>query len=217
MTRKKYLVIAFVMLAFVMLAGCSKDTSTYAVEYKSGAVSIKEDGTIEVTYREEFDEKKYDYQELERCAKEEINEFNSQYSQDNGMAYKSLLVRHNRAKLVVTFATPEDYILYNKIYVDSERVVKLFVGTYAEAVQAGYEPGNKLYKVTGEKMKKKAIKKSEIENLQNMKVVYITKGTNVEVDGKIKYVNKNVSFIKQDDEYIAETSDMSQNFIIYEK
>lgn len=217
MVKKRYLTLAVIMLALVMLAGCSKKTSTYAVEYKSGAVLVKKDGEIEVTYREEFDEKLYDKAELEEMAKEEIDEFNSKYSDDNGMAFKSLLVRKNKAKLVVTFATAEDYVLYNEKYVDSERVIKMFVGTYQEAVDAGYEPSEKLYKVTGKKKEK--VNKSDIENIEDLMVVYTTKGTSVSVEGKYKYVNKYVSFekLEEDGDYIANTSDMSQNFILYEK
>lgn len=216
MNKKRYLTLMAMIFGALLLAGCSKKTSTYAVEYKSGSVDVKRDGSIEVTYREEFDEKRYDKNELEQAAKEEIEEFNSKYSSDNGMAFKSLLVRKNRAKLVVTFATADDYVLYNKKYVDSEREIKMFVGTYEEAVAAGYEPSDKLYSVKGKKKTK--IDKSDIDNIKDLMVVYTTKGTSVKVDGKYKYVNKYVSFekIEDTDEYIANTSDMSQNYILFE-
>lgn len=208
--RKHMAMIVLLLSVFLTMAGCSKKSDTYSTEYKDGYMRIFHDGKIFATYLEDFDEDVYSEDKLKDMVDKEIAEFNENYSKDNGMSLEKFEVKDDEATVRFVFDTVEDYILYNEKYVNSNKVIKMFIGTYDEAVAAGYKVTGKL-KVAGKKEKIDVDELKEKEDISDLYVVYTNEGTVMRFDGDIKYVNKNVKL----DEKMAITSDKSQNFILY--
>ncbi|MBD5137307.1 MAG: hypothetical protein HDT39_15360 [Lachnospiraceae bacterium] len=208
--RKHMAMIVLLLSVFLTMAGCSKKSDTYSTEYKDGYMRIFHDGKIFATYLEEFDEDVYSEDKLKDMVDKEIAEFNENYSKDNGMYLEKFEIKDDEAMVRLAFDTVEDYILYNEKYVNSNKVIKMFIGTYDEAVAAGYKVTGKL-KVAGKKEKIDVDELKEKEDISDLYVVYTNEGTVMRFDGDIKYVNKNVKL----DEKMAITSDKSQNFILY--
>lgn len=211
MFKKKHMAAMVLLLSvFLTMAGCSKKSDTYSTEYKDGYMRVFHDGNIFATYVEDFDEDVYSEDKLKDMVNNEIAEFNQNYSADNGMSLEEFEVKDDEAKVKLAFKTVEDYILYNEKYVNSNKVIKMFVGTYDEAVTAGYKVTGKL-KVAGKKEKIDVAELAEKEDTSKLYVVYTNQGTVMRFDGDIKYVNNNVKLDKK----MAITSDKSQNFILY--
>lgn len=219
MFKKKHIILIGVLTLIMMtFAGCSKETSVYSVEYKSGAISVKNGGKIVVTYKEDFNEKKYDKDELKKKVLDEIDEFNSKYSSDNGMSFASLKVKDNIASVKLIFKNVEEYLTYSKNYVDSEKKIEMFNGTYKDAIEEKHEFKGDLQKVKNTLTKTKKSQKSskdtdikDVDDIEDLYVVYTNQGTQIKIDGTLKYVSKNVEVYNG----VAITSDKKESFIFY--
>lgn len=211
MFKRKHMAVIVVLLSvFLTMAGCSKKSDTYSAEYKDGYMRIFHDGKIFATYLEDFDEEKYSEDKLKSMVDEEIAEFNEKYSDDNGMSLEKFEIKNNEATVRFAFDDVEDYVLYNEKYVNSDKVIKMFIGTYDEAIAAGYEVSGQL-KAAGKKEKIDADELEDKADTSDLYVVYTNEGTVMRFDGDIKFVNNNVKL----DDGMAITSDKSQNFILY--
>ena len=164
---KKRKIIFCCMLAVVLASVCSCASKKTAKKSEDEAtVIIDKDNTVSVTYTEEFKEDYYDKDELEAQVDREIEEFNSSYAEDkaNGMSKQSLILKDKKITLKLKFASYKDYEAYSAHYVSITKNVKLFAGTYEDAVAAGYDLTNKvidLDKKPEVKLDEKSDKKSE--------------------------------------------------------
>ena len=164
---KKRKIIFCCMLAVVLASVCSCASKKSAKKSEDEAtVIIDKDNTVSVTYTEEFKEDYYDKDELEAQVDREIEEFNSSYAEDkaNGMSKQSLKLKDKKITLKLKFASYKDYEAYSAHYVSITKNVKLFAGTYEDAVAAGYDLTNKvidLDKKPEVKLDEKSDKKSE--------------------------------------------------------
>ena len=149
---KKRKIIFCCMLAVVLASLCSCASKKSAKKSEDEAtVIIDKDNTVSVTYTE-----------VDR----EIEEFNSSYAEDkaNGMSKQSLKLKDKKITLKLKFASYKDYEAYSAHYVSITKNVKLFAGTYEDAVAAGYDLTNKvidLDKKPEVKLDEKSDKKSE--------------------------------------------------------
>lgn len=164
---KKRKIIFCCMLVVVLASVCSCASKKSAKKSEDEAtVIIDKDNTVSVTYTEEFKEDYYDKDELEAQVDREIEEFNSSYAEDkaNGMSKQSLKLKEKKITLKLKFASYKDYEAYSAHYVSITKNVKLFAGTYEDAVAAGYDLTNKvidLDKKPEVKLDEKSDKKSE--------------------------------------------------------
>ena len=164
---KKRKIIFCCMLAVVLASVCSCASKKSAKKSEDEAtVIIDKDNTVSVTYTEEFKEDYYDKDELEAQVDREIEEFNANYAEDkaNGMSKQSLKLKDKKITLKLKFASYKDYEAYSAHYVSITKNVKLFAGTYEDAVAAGYDLTNKvidLDKKPEVKLDEKSDKKSE--------------------------------------------------------
>ncbi len=164
---KKRKIIFCCMLVVVLASVCSCASKKSAKKSEDEAtVIIDKDNTVSVTYTEEFKEDYYDKDELEAQVDREIEEFNASYAEDkaNGMSKQSLKLKDKKITLKLKFASYKDYEAYSAHYVSITKNVKLFAGTYEDAVAAGYDLTNKvidLDKKPEVKLDEKSDKKSE--------------------------------------------------------
>lgn len=164
---KKRKIIFCCMLVVVLASVCSCASKKSAKKSEDEAtVIIDKDNTVSVTYTEEFKEDYYDKDELEAQVDREIEEFNANYAEDkaDGMSKQSLKLKDKKITLKLKFASYKDYEAYSAHYVSITKNVKLFAGTYEDAVAAGYDLTNKvidLDKKPEVKLDEKSDKKSE--------------------------------------------------------
>ncbi len=217
MLRRKRIASAIIfILALVMTAGCSKVSKDkgYTAVYEGEYMRVYNDGSLMVEYAEKFDENEYSITELEKMVTDEISEFNSEYSKDNGMSLDSVKEEDGIAKVRLNFATVKDYVVYNNVYVNSEKKMEFFVGTYKEAKEKKYKFDCDFYKAESNKLDKKKLDIDDIleaEDSEKLMVINTTHGVTMRVEGTIKYVTGDVK-MKNDSAF---TSNEDDNYIIY--
>ncbi len=210
MKKKKGIVLGCMITAMaICLCGCSLSKKSSAKAKDSEIVTVGEDNSVVVTYTDDFDEEYYDKDELEKLVDSEIKEFNETYALDKtkGITKESLNVKSKKATLKLKFSCYQDYETYCKNYVSSTRNTKLFIGTYEEAVAAGYN-------FSGKCTKTEDSSEMTVEDIQNEKgvgVFYTNEGTTIKFPGEIISIGQNVT-VKDG---LAKTTDKRENYIIY--
>lgn len=207
--RKAAALLLLAVAAVMLVVGCSKkDKEASESESKRNAtLIIDEQNQIVITYTETFDKSYYNKEELESKVTEELSEFNKTTSNNSSAVLESLEVNEGKAVLKIRFADGETYTDYVKEYVKPDKEAELFVGTYKEAVSAGYTFSGKY--TSGEDLS--AVTSKEFEETDNLMVVYTNEEHKILVPGDIMYFGDTVSL----DKGLAITSGAKENYIIY--
>ncbi|MBR2044582.1 MAG: hypothetical protein IJ958_00415 [Agathobacter sp.] len=160
-----------IIIAVVVLGGCS------SYEADANTVYILENGKVVSNTVEAFDENVYNKDDLKGYIKEVVSAYNAE--NPDTVKQKSLNVKEGRATLVMEYANED-------VYEDFEGV-EIFVGTVAEAVEAGYA-----FDVEFANVADGAPKACTSEEFMtgDYKVVIIKANVNVSLDkGQICYVS----------------------------
>ena len=205
-------IILLIMSAILTVALCScggKTKKTKEETKPEVGFSINSDGTFSVTYSEDFSEDYYSETELEELVDKEISEFNSSLAVDseNGISMESLKVKKKQATLKLKFLNYEDYNSYCAEYVSSTRNANLFIGSYSQAVEKGYNLATVFTKTADGQV----MENTDIEETEGIKVVYTNEGFNIKVDGEVIAVGTNVTY----NDGVVQTSDKRENYFIY--
>ncbi|MCI8668714.1 MAG: hypothetical protein HFI34_04215 [Lachnospiraceae bacterium] len=207
--RKTAGLLLMVMAAALLAAGCSrKDKEASEPDTKRNAtLTVDEQEAIVITYTESFDKSYYDKEELESRTAEELAEFNKTASGDGSAVMESLNVKDGTAVMKIKFADEKVYVDYVKKYVKPDKEAKLFVGTYKDAVSAGYKFSGKF--TCGEDLS--TVEAKDFKETDGLTVVYTNEEQKILVPGDIIYFSENVSLEKG----LAVTSEGKENYIIY--
>lgn len=202
----------FSMLLFTLVltfAGCGKSGKSSDKNKVTPNFYVYDTNEFSVAYEEKFDKDYYDKAELEAIIDEELKEFNSNYvSEENkGIEKDSIVMSDKNIVLKLNFHSWENYVTYASEYVNSERNAKLYMGTYEEAIAAGYNFAGKFTSKDG----KESYDLSEASS--DLKVIYTNQGFNMKIDGEIVAINENVSLV----DGVIVTSEKRENYIIYNR
>lgn len=217
---KKLVIFLFLMVMAVAVVGCSKskkksnsDSSSdnKKTEKKAANFVLDSDNTFTIIYEEDFEEDYYDKDELESMIDSEINEFNTNYAKasSSGMSKKELLVENGKAKLGLQFIDCQDYVEYERNYVDSNRNARLFIGKYETGISQGYKAVGRFTDLSGNKI-------DDIEDIAKAEGTYVlftNQGFNMTIQGEVIAFNGTVEYDSKSGLVI--TSDKKENYIIY--
>ena len=179
---KKFGQVLLLLLLCVGVSGCG--TSYKADE---STVFVRKDGKIVSTDVEDFDEKTYDKDGLEKYVKNEISAYNDKNGKGS-VSLKKLEFADNKATLTIAYNTASDYEKFNDM--------ELFTGSIAEALAQGYAFDGEFASVSGGKIT--PCKSSDFINDSGYQVVIIRGNTNVKVKGKIAYVStENTGYVDE--------------------
>lgn len=206
---KGVLLLVMLVITMICLSACGKEKKEERKKEADVGLVINSDNSFVVTYSEDFKEDYYDKSELEEMVDKEIADFNSTMAVDptKGISKESLEVSKKTATLKIKFSNYQDYIKYSAEYVSSNRNARIFIGTYSEAVAAGYKLTGKFMKTddSGE------LQVSEIETMTDSLVFYSNEGFNIKVDGEVVAIGSNTTY----NDGIVKTSDRRENYFIY--
>ena len=101
------------VLCLIMLAGCSINDEIDSKKTSNNTFLLKEDGSIESATVEDCDKTYYDNAELEAYVTEKINNYNTEKGSE-AITKKSLEINEGRALLILTYASIEDYNIFNE-------------------------------------------------------------------------------------------------------
>lgn len=172
---KKFKGLLLIGVIALMLVGCGKTFDT-----DESAVYVKKGGKIIGASVEEFDESKYDKDELSAFIDKAIDEYNKEHS-TGSVSLGKLTVENNKAILFLTYESPSDYTEFNG--------EEIFVGTIVDAMAAGYDFNESYYAVKGTELGDL----TSIDKIDDdLKVVILKEHIGVKVDGTIKYISSNL-------------------------
>lgn len=205
---KKILLVVCILTLILAFSGCGKSEKKAKKDDSLITNFFEEsDKGFVVVYEEEFNEEYYDKAELEAMIDAEITEFNNDYAKDKakGIVKDSLKVTDKTATLKIRFYSWEDYVTYASEYISSDRNARLFIGTYKDAVAAGY-------KFPGKYVSKDGTTSYDISTTsEDTKVVFSNEGFVMELSGDVIAYNENVT-IKNGK---VKTSSRRENYILF--
>lgn len=176
------LLIVLVVLALFVFGSCG----TYDVDRST--VFVEENGKIVSATMEDFDEETYSEDELKEFIKSAIEEFNNENG-EKAVKQKSFSVKDGVATLVMEYA--------NESYFKNFEGTEIFVGSIAEAMEAGYAFDSQFASVAGGVVREASLE--DFVNDSEYQVVVIKANTKVVIDGVIYYVStENVDSVGED-------------------
>lgn len=171
------------MLCAGVMAGCGKDKTP-----DESTLYVHKNGKVTAVEVEAFDENTYDFAELQQYVEDTIAEYDASHDK-HSVKLKSLKMQGENAVLTIEYKTAEDYEEFNDI--------KLFSGSVAEALAAGYSFSQDFVKVDGDTVT--PVDSSEIVNLDGYRIVIVRSNTNVKVKGTVQYTSvRNVDSVGKD-------------------
>ena len=122
--NKKLSMLLPVIATCGLLAGCGTDYYT-----KDSTVFVAKNGSVVSTDVEDFDTAAYKQDDLQSYVDKSIDDYNKK--NDGSIKLKKLTVEKKKASLTMSYASTDEYTDFNG--------TKLFSGTIAEALAAGYD------------------------------------------------------------------------------
>ena len=181
------------VLAFLM-TGCGNK-----FEPTESMIHITSKGEVQSAVIESFDEPYYDFEELS----DDVNDAVRMYCLDENeesVTVTSLTEANDTVSLIMNYQSVEDYADFNEVL--------LFAGTFAEAIEAGYQPDS-LYDAEG------ASADLNEEQMKDLKVIVTEESICVQTNSKIRYVSDNVTVL---DKKLAKAMEAGKNhpaFVLY--
>lgn len=170
--NKKLSMLLPVIATCGLLAGCGTDYYT-----KDSTVFVAKNGSVVSTDVEDFDTAAYKQDDLQSYVDKSIDDYNKK--NDGSVKLKKLTVEKKKASLTMSYASTDEYSDFNG--------TKLFSGTIAEALAAGYDFKTDFAAIDDGKAKK--CESSEFMDENGYKVVIYEGNSNLHVKGKILYAS----------------------------
>ena len=172
--------ILLVALLMVSLCACSKKAPE---EISATTIYVNKGGGIEATFVEDFGQSYYDMTELQNMANEEVSAFNTAAGEEK-IAITFYEVNGNIAKMQMTFTDAQSYSAYVK--------EDLFVGTVAEALEAGYDMK---YSLIHAENSEEQIGEHELLTMQDSNIVIAENAVRVRTYGKMQYMSTDAVYV----------------------
>lgn len=175
--------ICLMLLLAMCLCAC---TEKKPEEIGSTTVYVKDDGSITATFVEDFSQPHYDMTELQTMTEEEIASYNAANG-EGSIEMTFFEVEGNIAKMQLVFVNDDAYVDFNR--------ESVFVGTVAEALEAGYDLKVSLTNVADAS---DVIGEHELLAMQDSNIVIVENAVRVRTQSKILYMSSDAKYI---DEY----------------
>ena len=164
-------VVVVIGIGVFLLGSCS------SYETDANTIYLLEDGKVVSNSVEAFDENVYSKNDLKSYIKEVVDTYNADHQ--NAVKQKALNVKDGKATLVMEYATAEDF--------ENFEGTEFFVGSVAQAIEAGYTFEGEFANVTDGKIQTAT---TEEFLSGDYKVVIIKANVNVSFEaGQICYVS----------------------------
>lgn len=192
--KKTTRIIVF-MLTMLLLTACGA-----SAKVETNTVAVDKKGVVTSTLVEEFAESYYDADELKKMVDKEVADYNATAGADS-VTVDTFEVSEGKATLVRKFGTYKDYAALN----DTE----FFIGTVADAYDAGYE-FDSVVSADGDT----TLSKQQILENGDSRIVICEQAQDVRVPGKITYISSGVKI--KDNKTATVTEEGSLAYILYQ-
>lgn len=183
MVARKTAAAGLLMAGIALLGGCEMLQHQEKWEPKEpAAVSIGEEGTVTETIQEELDQVYYDAEELRSMIDSEVAAYNSGHG-ENAVQVISYEAANGQVKLVMEYASSEDYSEFNNI--------EFYYGSMIGAQLEGYLFDVSYKKVRNGVVEGSAVSGSEVIKCMADMVLVVRAPLEVQVPGKVLYTSTN--------------------------
>lgn len=189
----------FVLLC-IALTGCGKDENSRYKEAESDTLFVLSDSSLVCTVIDLLDQNYYDAEELKAFVEDELRRYNTD---GENITLIDLSKNDDSVKLILKYSSPGHYADFN-----SE---ELFIGTVAEAFNAGYGFEGDFYRYDN----LSAVKASDVVYNADSNVIIMEPASDIiiNVAGTIKFIGKSV---KEMNKTTAQIPANCRSYIIYE-
>lgn len=179
---------AVLISGIVLLSGCEKAEEEAWTPRESAAVSIGADGTVTEYLSEELDQSYYSFQELSSMLTSETASYNKEHG-EGAVTVTKAEQSGNKAELVITYATGEDYAQFNNI--------EFYYGSMINAQLAGYLFDDTYHAVKDGVVQGEALSGSDVlKNMADM-VVVVQAPLEVHVPGTVSFTSTSGTVISK--------------------
>ena len=196
------------LLSTLLFTGCSKE-AVY-VPVTENTIELTEDGRLIGYIVEPFEKDYYSISELETMVRSEIDEYNAgnqDLSTEAGrlpILVEKVIMAEDGSKKAVVALNFQNAAVYED-YMGKE----IFLGTVAEAMDAGYEVDGKLTEVKGGE----AFSGGMVQKAKEKKILILEAAVSVRTTGKVQYLSTNAK--KTAEGLVDCTADEELKYIIY--
>ncbi len=178
---KKVFVLFAVLLCMCMCACTEQKPENIGTT----TVYVRDDGSITATFVEDFSQPQYDMTELQTMTETEITEYNS-LNGEGTVTMTFFEVEGNIAKMQLDFVNDTAY----SDFIGED----LFVGTIAEALDAGYVLDVSL---TNPNNSEEFIGEHELLTMQESNIVIVENAVRVRTESKMTYMSSDAVYIDE--------------------
>lgn len=175
----------FVLLAVLLCLCMCACTEQKPENIGTTTVYVRDDGSISATFVEDFSQPQYDMAELQTMTETEITEYNGQNG-EGSVTMTFFEVEGNIAKMQLDFV---NYSAYSDFIGED-----LFVGTIAEALDAGYVLDVSL---TNPNNSEEIIGEHELLTMQEANIVIVENAIRVRTENKMLYMSADAVYIDE--------------------
>lgn len=195
---KKLQITMLLVLCACLLAGCKKgNPSLKADDIKTNTLLVRNNGTVQSCFVEDFDKDYYSEDELNQFIQSAISEY-AKTAGEKAVVMNSFKVNDKKAKATFTYTSIENYATFNNVEAD--------VLSVEEAVSDERVPDTFVSAKRSDSVdKEKALSKKEYN------VVIVNEPLDVIVDGTVVYYSNGLLL---DDETVQSSSEGS-TIIVY--
>lgn len=188
---KKWMVFMSCIISCMLLGACGSGKDAL----EETTLIVQKNGKVTDAIMESFDKDYYSAEELQGMITEELSEYGKLSGGKENAVLSEFTVEAGMAKVLIEFATPEDYASFNG--------VEFFYGTISEA----YEDGYNLDVTLKSSESQDTIGRTELMEMGKNHIIIVNEPIRIQTYNKILYVTANVDII---DEKAARVSSESE-------
>lgn len=187
-----------ILILMVMLTACTSGSKA-----QESTMIIDKNGSITSVIVEGFEEYYYTQEDFENFVRQDVAAYNAGFS-DAPISVSKVAVRNEIITVEMKYASAQDYAAYNSL--------PLFIGTVAEAYDAGYDLDVTLNSTTETEKK---ISKSEILGMGDRNIIIAEENVVYQLPSKALYIGQNEEILKNTSVRKADGSQAGSLYIIY--
>lgn len=187
-----------ILISMVMLTACTSGSKA-----QESTMIIDKNGSITSVIVEGFEEYYYTQEDFENFVRQDVAAYNAGFS-DAPISVSKVAVRNEIITVEMKYASAQDYAAYNRL--------PLFIGTVAEAYDAGYDLDVTLNSTTETEKK---ISKSEILGMGDRNIIIAEENVVYQLPSKALYIGQNEEIMKNTSVRKADGSQTGSLYIIY--
>lgn len=196
---KRITLYLLLVLCLFSVAACKKKEGSIKVEdITVNTMLVRNNGTLQVAFVEDFDKNYYRLSELEEFVKKEVNVFNKKAGNNEVIKIENLQLKNNKAIMLLSFQGMQHYAEFNEAW-----------AAYFNSGSGTLEDAPKTLVSTKDGS---LVESNQVFQTGGYKVLALTEDYDVIVEGAVKYHSKNATLA---DKHKVQTTSEGMTVIVF--